>query len=147
MNSAFHSQFTICSSCDIQDTEYDYQSVMHYSSWAFSNNGLDTIVKKDGSSIDSRSYTQLGLSCLDIVGINKHYTCGNILDHWWVPSRAPWQYFSSITRNLIFLFRHEFCERRVFSHNHICLKHGGAGDNRRAYRYENHHQVIFKHSF
>ena len=81
MNSAYESAFAICLSCDLQDTEYDYQSVMHYSSWAFSNNGQDTIVKKDGESIDSRAYTQLGLSCLDIVGINKHYTCGNLFEH------------------------------------------------------------------
>ena len=73
--------FAICSSCDVQDTEYDYQSILQYPSWAASNNGLDTISRNDGEPLVSRQDKGLGLSCLDIVGINKHYTCGNLLDH------------------------------------------------------------------
>ena len=82
MNSAYQSQFSVCNNCDVQDTEYDYSSVMHYPSNAFSKNNLDTIVRNDGEDLVSRVYDLgLGLSCLDIVEINKQYTCGNVLLH------------------------------------------------------------------
>merc|ERR1712140_7587 len=67
MNSMYQSQFSVCNNCDVQDTEYDYSSVMHYPSSAFSKNGLDTIVRNDGEDLVSRVYDLgLGLSCLDI---------------------------------------------------------------------------------
>jgi len=68
------SQFDKCPSgyCTVQDLAYDYGSVMHYSSTAFSKNGQATITKLDGSTDFSQ---RNGFSDLDIQGINKFY-CG-----------------------------------------------------------------------
>uniref|UniRef100_A0A8C5QBQ2 Metalloendopeptidase n=1 Tax=Leptobrachium leishanense TaxID=445787 RepID=A0A8C5QBQ2_9ANUR len=55
--------------------EYDYASVMHYGSFAFSKSAkLATIVPKQNSSIPIGQ--RYGLSNLDIAKINKLYTCG-----------------------------------------------------------------------
>lgn len=57
-------------------TSYDYDSVMHYSSKAFSANGQDTIITRDPkyqTSIGKR----LELSSGDIKRINNMYRCSN----------------------------------------------------------------------
>ncbi|XP_058982980.1 zinc metalloproteinase nas-8-like [Musca domestica] len=53
---------------------YDYASIMHYSSTAFSHNGQPTIVAKqpEYNNIMGQRY---GLSSLDIVKINRMYNC------------------------------------------------------------------------
>ncbi|XP_061382920.1 uncharacterized protein LOC116765720 [Danaus plexippus] len=48
---------------------YDYDSVLHYSRKAFSSNGQDTLVPKNGADIGQR----IGLSEKDIVKLNKMY--------------------------------------------------------------------------
>lgn len=57
---------------DHLDTSYDYGSVMHYASTAFSKNGKPTIEpKKKGVDIGQRT----GFSETDIYKINKLYKC------------------------------------------------------------------------
>jgi len=48
---------------------YDYESIMHYPSWAFSRNGQPTIQARDNAPIGQRD----GLSQGDIVAINTLY--------------------------------------------------------------------------
>ncbi len=48
---------------------YDYGSIMHYGRFAFSKNGLPTIVPKGGNAIGQRS----GMSNFDIAGIEELY--------------------------------------------------------------------------
>ncbi|XP_059209603.1 high choriolytic enzyme 2-like [Centropristis striata] len=53
------------------DTPYDFQSVMHYSKFAFSRNGSPTIVSKTGG--DFGRATEM--SANDIARINRLYQC------------------------------------------------------------------------
>jgi len=55
---------------------YDYDSLMHYEHDAFSNNGLPTIVPKDGNlyKIGNRS----GMSTIDITEIRRMYNCPGV---------------------------------------------------------------------
>ena len=56
----------------IQDTTYDYESIMHYSRTAFNTNGKNTIEAIHDPNV------KLGgkqLSALDIIEINKMYQC------------------------------------------------------------------------
>jgi hypothetical protein len=48
---------------------YDYESIMHYDSWAFSKNGQPTILKKDGGTISDPSV----LSASDVAAIAWMY--------------------------------------------------------------------------
>ncbi|KAH7706522.1 CBN-NAS-6 protein [Aphelenchoides avenae] len=70
------SQFDIISSA-LQDTlgiDYDYRSIMHYDSAAFSKNGKNTIeTKVDG--FTSVIGTAMDLSELDVAKINRLYKC------------------------------------------------------------------------
>ena len=77
--------FDKCESCDLQNSTYDFDSVMHYGSTAFGIRILDengdwtgqlmtTIEAKNGQSIGQRN----GFSSLDIKGINDFY-CGKYL--------------------------------------------------------------------
>lgn len=52
---------------------YDYNSIMHYGSYYFSKNGLQTIssITSEGSGMGQRA----GLSPIDIGKINKMYDC------------------------------------------------------------------------
>ena len=63
------------SGIDSLGTPYDYNSVMHYKSKAFSSNGRATITKKDGSTNFGNDY---GLSSIDAQQINLLYKreCG-----------------------------------------------------------------------
>ena len=71
-------QFRKCEHCDLQNSTYDFNSVMHYRASAFSNNGEDTITTKNGESIGQRN----GFSDLDIKGINDLY-CGKFVLFWY----------------------------------------------------------------
>lgn len=54
------------------DIEYDYNSVMHYSSKGFSKNGKSTLVPKDpNAEIGQR----IALSRRDIEKLNRMYKC------------------------------------------------------------------------
>uniref|UniRef100_A0A1I7Y270 Metalloendopeptidase n=1 Tax=Steinernema glaseri TaxID=37863 RepID=A0A1I7Y270_9BILA len=68
-----HTQFEKYGHGTIQDlgTEYDYQSIMHYGSKAFSRNGQATIVPKRNAEIGQRG----GFSKVDMFKINKLYDC------------------------------------------------------------------------
>ncbi|MEM9991905.1 MAG: M12 family metallopeptidase, partial [Bacteroidota bacterium] len=52
---------------------YDYESIMHYSNYAFSINGKPTISAKNGRRLGQRK----GLSPYDIAAINQLYKTGN----------------------------------------------------------------------
>jgi hypothetical protein len=52
---------------------YDYQSVMHFGSYAFSSNGSETIVPKQSVVILTDYYTKTGLSSRDVEVIQKSY--------------------------------------------------------------------------
>ena len=66
--------FDKCNDCSNQNTPYDYNSVMHYGAWSFSNNGLQTITTNNGEEIGQRD----GFSYYDIIGLNQLYHCGII---------------------------------------------------------------------
>ena len=71
-------QFRKCEHCDLQNSTYDFNSVMHYRASAFSNNGKDTITTKNGESIGYRN----SLSDLDVKDINDLY-CGKLALFWY----------------------------------------------------------------
>ncbi|XP_028449989.1 high choriolytic enzyme 1-like [Perca flavescens] len=55
------------------NTPYDYTSIMHYGRTTFSMNGLDTITPIPDSNVQIGQ--SQGLSSLDIIRINKLYSC------------------------------------------------------------------------
>lgn len=55
--------------------EYDYGSVMHYSTVAFSVNGEPTIESKSGSNTSDKMGQRIKLSDGDILKINRMYNC------------------------------------------------------------------------
>jgi hypothetical protein len=55
-------------------TTYDYNSIMHYPSWAFSRDGRDTIVPKD-LSYKEKIGQRVRLSDGDITRIIRMYDC------------------------------------------------------------------------
>ena len=61
------------STVDTLQTSYDYESVMHYDSYAFSTNGLQTIIPTKNSSafIGQR----IGMSPIDILEVQRYYNC------------------------------------------------------------------------
>ena len=71
-------QFRECKHCDVQNSSYDYNSIMHYQKNAFSINGKDTITTKNGESIGQRN----GFSDLDVKDINDFY-CGKLALFWY----------------------------------------------------------------
>lgn len=54
-----------------QGTPYDYQSIMHYDAYAFSDNNLPTIQPLRQVSIGQRER----LSPIDIEEVRKYYQC------------------------------------------------------------------------
>ena len=70
-------KFDKCKNCDLQQTPYDYNSIMHFGPKAFSKNwhlGYKTI---DVRAINGRKQSKIGqrkgFSRWDIIGINKLY--------------------------------------------------------------------------
>lgn len=57
-------------SSTINKGKYDFESIMHYSSHAFSKNGKPTILRKNGQSWNTN---RSGLSKQDIAGVNSVY--------------------------------------------------------------------------
>ena len=74
IQSNYLDQFDKCETCDLQNSPYDYNSVMHYGATAFTKNGQPTIEVKNGQVIGQR----FGFSPLDIKGINELY-CGKYI--------------------------------------------------------------------
>jgi hypothetical protein len=63
--------FNKYASVTTQGTKYDYGSLMHYKSGAFSKSGTQTILAKNGAAIGQRN----GLSATDVKEINMLYHC------------------------------------------------------------------------
>lgn len=63
------------SSTEVNDfgIEYDYSSVMHYSPYAFSSNGLETIKTKGKPSTKEQMGQRIKLSESDIKKVNQMY--------------------------------------------------------------------------
>lgn len=62
----------ITTNIDLLGQPYDYNSIMHYQSNAFTSNGLATIVPKvSGVTIGNKQQ----LSPIDIAEIRKYYNC------------------------------------------------------------------------
>ena len=70
-------QFAKCSDCPDQDLlPYDFDSLMHYTSFAFSNNGRKTIVVKDDPErVVAENAEEHTFSPYDLEGILKLYDC------------------------------------------------------------------------
>jgi hypothetical protein len=69
IRSGYSGNFNKCSSCTANGV-LDFGSIMMYSSYAFSSNGLPTIVKKNGSTF---SVQRTALSTNDIAVVNSKY--------------------------------------------------------------------------
>ena len=76
---------------------YDYGSIMHYPSWAFSKNGLDTITPPAGVSIGQREALSFGdiMAVAYMYGFGDYYV-GNVNTHelhmpscYWASLMAP----------------------------------------------------------
>lgn len=67
------------SEINLEGLEYDFDSIMHYRTNAFSNNGKDTIEVKDVALYEEEGSPPVGqrehLSEKDIATINKLYEC------------------------------------------------------------------------
>ena len=67
--------FDECTDCTNQKLPYDFDSIMHYPSKAFSKNGKPTIQRLDyPERLITRNYT---FSSLDVKRINMLYSCTN----------------------------------------------------------------------
>jgi hypothetical protein len=66
--------FAKYSDVDIDTLEigYDYGSVMHYESNAFTSNGLRTIIPKDSNAVIGQ---RVGMSPSDILEVQRYYSC------------------------------------------------------------------------
>jgi len=60
---------------DLLQTSYDYGSVMHYESDAFSANGLRTIIPKNATAVIGQ---RTGMSPIDILEVQRYYGCVSI---------------------------------------------------------------------
>ena len=69
ITAGYEGNFNACTSCTANGT-LDFGSIMMYSSFAFSSNGLPTIVKKDGSTFNVQ---RTALSTNDISIVNSRY--------------------------------------------------------------------------
>lgn len=61
---------------DTLETSYDYGSLMHYESTAFTSNGLPTIVPRKSANITLGQRN--GLSPIDILEIKRYYKCFSV---------------------------------------------------------------------
>ncbi|XP_075719675.1 astacin-like metalloendopeptidase [Rhinoderma darwinii] len=63
---------------DVQNLPYDYNSIMHYSMYAFSNvSGRPSMVPKSDPTIPMGK--AIGINNLDVMKINSDYNCGKFL--------------------------------------------------------------------
>ena len=60
---------------DYQGFPYDYYSIMHYDSKAFSSNGLETIVPKQAGITLIHSSKKSAITDIDVGEIRKRYKC------------------------------------------------------------------------
>ena len=60
---------------DIQNTPYDYASVMHYDQYGFSLNGYPTITPKQS---DAKIGQRDNMSAIDIQEVRLFYNCSSI---------------------------------------------------------------------
>jgi hypothetical protein len=65
----------ICQDCTTQGLPYDYASIMHLGSRAFTANGNDTLVPKQPGASIVEPYDKPGLTPLDVKKIHKLYQC------------------------------------------------------------------------
>ena len=77
----------------LQGIPYDYRSIMHYSSYAFTRNGQRTITSKDPNVPSSQLGQRNGLTESDIRHINTQYKCSGAGGTW-----GEWGSWSSCTR-------------------------------------------------
>ena len=67
--------FDKCTDCTNQTLPYDFDSIMHYTSDAFSKNGKPTIQRLDCP--ECLITPKNTFSALDVKGINMLYSCSN----------------------------------------------------------------------
>jgi len=82
MNSAYYSQFDKVSG-NYYNTLYDYYSIMHYAAYAFSTNGLPTIVPADPSVVLLNSWEKSDAQIMtdsDILAIERFYQCAETVN-------------------------------------------------------------------
>ena len=60
---------------DYQGFPYDYYSIMHYDSYAFSNNNLPTMVPLQPGVQLIDNYKDTAISDIDVAEIRKAYVC------------------------------------------------------------------------
>lgn len=74
-------QFDIASSAitSFYNTSYDFDSVMHYDQYAFSNNGQPTMIINsnvpDAAKLQNKLGTVLDASPTDLLKVNRMYNC------------------------------------------------------------------------
>ena len=66
---------------------YDYNSIMHYPDWAFSNNGKPTL-EAIGDAVGAEIGQRDGLTSGDIDQLNIHYGCNDIMKRSLTAQRA-----------------------------------------------------------
>lgn len=66
---------------------YDYNSIMHYPDWAFSNNGKPTL-EATGDAVGAEIGQRDGLTAGDIDQLNIHYGCNDIVKRSMTTQRA-----------------------------------------------------------
>ncbi|XP_019850969.1 PREDICTED: zinc metalloproteinase nas-14-like [Amphimedon queenslandica] len=77
----------------LQGIPYDYRSIMHYSSYAFTKNGQRTITSKDPNVPSSDLGQRNGLTDSDVRHVNTQYKCSGTGGSW-----GPWGSWSTCTR-------------------------------------------------
>jgi len=86
IKSGMQNNFNKESSIDSLGSPYDYNSVMHYESKAFSTNGRPTITRKDGT---TNFGNKQGLSAIDVAQINKLYSRACAGGGGTIPTKRP----------------------------------------------------------
>ena len=74
-NTEYHFAFDKEFDTDYLGFPYDYNSIMHYDSYAFSNNGQPTIVAKQSGITLTHTSVKNGISDIDVGEIRKRYNC------------------------------------------------------------------------